>query len=279
MSRRLNENENAEARVYDTGNMWWYGFDNGQGVVYSWGVESIQETPTQLELGWRDEDSLRTELEERTGLRIRLVVTDNTSTVMSVKHDRSDRSAVLRVHHMFLGAAPEIVGALATWLRQPGRRTSGTKIDQFIRENNHLIRERKPRVQSMVTLGRFFDLRALFAEVNQEHFDGTVTAGICWGRYPSTRRRRRSIRFGSYSPGPHLIRVHPLLDQEFVPRYFVRYIVFHEMLHARLGLVESASGRTLSHTREFNRVERAYAGFQRAEAWQRNAANLRKLLR
>ena len=94
-----------------------------------------------------------------------------------------------------------------------------------------------------------------------------------------TRRRRRSIRFGSYSPGPRLIRIHPLLDQDFVPRYFVRYIVFHEMLHAHLGLVESPSGRTLSHTHEFNQIERAYPDFHRAEAWQRNSANLRKLLR
>ena len=250
-------------------------------MVYARGVEnaSIQERPAQLEFGWRDEESLRTELEQRTGLRIRLVVTDNTSTVMSVKHDRSSGGAALRLHHMFLGASPDIVKALVTWLRQPGRRTSGTKIDEFIRDNTHLIRERRPRAECMVTRGCCFNLRVLFEEVNRDHFNGTVTAVICWGRYPTTRRRRRSIRFGSYSPNPRLIRIHPLLDQDFVPRYFVRYIVFHEMLHAHLGLVESPSGRTLSHTHEFNRVERVYPDFHRAEAWQRNPANLRKLLR
>jgi hypothetical protein len=240
---------------------------------------TINNSPVQLEFVWRDEESLRAELEERTGLQVQLVVTDNTATVLSVRHDDSGRGALLRLHHMFLGASPQIMKALSTWMLQPGRRSSGAKIDQFIRDNHHLIRERKPRVERMVTRGRCHSLRPLYEEVNRDHFDGAVTAAIGWGRYPTTRRRR-SIRFGSYSPDPDVIRIHPLLDQDFVPRYFVRYIVFHEMLHAYLGLAESPSGRrTLYHTREFNEIERAYPDFHRAEAWQRNPVNLRRLLR
>ena len=117
-----------------------------------------------------------------------------------------------------------------------------------------------------------------FEEVNRAEFDSSIDAPITWGRLP-TVRRRRSIRLGSYSADDHLIRIHPHLDQAFVPEYFVRYIVFHEMLHAHLGIETGPTGRRRIHTREFNVRERAYADFARAVAWQDDPANLNRMLR
>jgi predicted metal-dependent hydrolase len=93
------------------------------------------------------------------------------------------------------------------------------------------------------------------------------------------KRRRRSIRFGSYVPQEDLIRIHPLLDQPFVPEYFVRYIVFHEMLHAYLGRSEGLSEHALSHSPEFRQMERAYPDYVCAQAWENSRGNLAKLLR
>lgn len=122
------------------------------------------------------------------------------------------------------------------------------------------------------------DLGRYFNELNAAHFDNSVTAAITWGRRPSPGRRR-SIRFGSYTASDHIIRIHPLLDQEFVPEYFVRYIVFHEMLHAHLGTPESSNGRRTVHGRDFLAHERTFPDYARAMAWQENLANLRHLLR
>ena len=36
---------------------------------------------------------------------------------------------------------------------------------------------------------------------------------------------------GSYSVEDRVIRIHRSLDRSFVPRFFVEWIVFHEMLH------------------------------------------------
>jgi predicted metal-dependent hydrolase len=231
----------------------------------------------QLEFQWRDEASLRRELEERIGLRLRLVVTDNTSTLMSLKEDGNGR-ADLRLHHMFLSASPDVVRALASWLKQPRRGRSGAVIDRFIREHGHLVREGPQRRTRVRTRGRRFDLRALFDEVNREQFTGAVSAKISWGKRPGGRRRR-SIRFGSYCADENLIRIHPVLDQDFVPEYFIRYIVFHEMLHAHLGITEAPSGRQRSHTPEFRRRERAYPDYRRALAWHDRPRNLHRLLR
>jgi hypothetical protein len=232
----------------------------------------------QLEFTFRDPGSLHRELEHRSGLRLDLVVTDNSHTVMSVKRHPISGVVALRMHHMFLGADASVVQALATWLKRPSCRTSGAVIDRYIRSNRHLVRRQRGAERRLQTKGAVYDLGALFHEVNETHFGGSVDAAITWGRRPNSRRRS-SIRFGSYSVEEHLIRIHPYLDCNQVPEFFVLYIVFHEMLHAHLGIEESPTGRRRIHTAEFKRMEQAYPDFMRAEAWQAKPSNLRMLLR
>jgi len=231
----------------------------------------------QLEFSWRDADMLRAELEEQTGLRVHLAVTDNTSTVMTVKQSSRGGEVRVRLHHMFLSASPEVLCALARWITSSNAKKAGEVLDEFIRGNTERIRQR-PRQIVAKTEGIFFDLGAIFERLNAEYFEGKITAMITWGRMPSSRRRR-SIRFGSFYPRENLIRIHPLLDQDFVPLYFVEYIVFHEMLHAFLGIDETDTGRRRLHGGAFKRHEVMFDGYLSAMAWQNDARNLRKLLR
>ena len=237
-----------------------------------------KKPPVQLEFALRDETLLTRELEERIGAPVTVTLTDNASTVMSMRRTREDGRLALRLHHMFLYATATVVAALAAWIKRPRCKRSGAVIDAFIRENRHMVRRAAKPVRELRTSGTVHDLGHLFDEVNEAHFDGSVRAAITWGKRPATRRRR-SIRFGSYARDENLIRLHPYLDQEFVPEFFVRYVVYHEMLHAHLGIEESETGRRRIHTPEFNRIERRYPDFEKAEAWQRNPANLRRLLR
>lgn len=223
-------------------------------------------------------DRLHRELTTATGVDIRLRITNNTSTMMSLRYESAGRRALVGLHHMFLDAPDEIRKALSAWIVKPSAKAPGKKLEAFIAEQRHLIASKPARSTVLRTRGQFFDLDALYSEVNRTCFDGEVTAPITWGKMP-TLRRRRSIRFGSYSPGEHLIRIHPLLDQEFVPPFFVRYIVFHEMLHAHMGIEETATGRRKIHPPDFRRREAAYPDFDRALAWMEDEKNLRRLLR
>jgi len=180
---------------------------------------------------------------------------------------------------MFLDAPPDVVTALAYWLEHPRSNKAGAVVDQFISANQHRIAPRKRRTIYLYQKGDFFDLAELFNELNHQMFQGTVTAKITWGMFPSSSGRRRSIRFGSYVEEQDLIRVHPALDQDFVPRYFVRYIVFHEMLHAYVGVSRSPSGRRRVHPPEFKLLEQAYPDYERAVAWQNDPTNINRLLR
>ena len=232
----------------------------------------------QLELLMLDEDLLRTRLQADTGLSLDLIITDNRSSMIAFKPGKAD-GAQLRLHRMFLSAPPEVVNALGRWLKRRQCKRSGAIIDTFIQSSRHLIE--KPRRVPKVTvapIGNIHDIQRLYDEVNQEEFNNEVDVPITWGKLPS-KRRRRSIRLGSYTEVDDLIRIHPYLDQKTVPEFFVKYIVFHEMLHAHLGVEILPSGRRDVHSKEFKRIEKAYGDYDRSVAWQDNPKNLGQLLR
>jgi len=231
----------------------------------------------ELTMAQQRANALHRSLCEATDTEIRLSITNNSSTMMSLRYEQSSGRTLVRLHHMFLDAPEAIIKALGAWILRPRTKASGKKLEAFIAEQRHLIAARPPRATPLRTRGRFVDLQQLYADVNREEFGNTVDTPITWGRMPS-QRRRRSIRFGSYTPSDNLIRIHPYLDQDFVPAYFVRYIVFHEMLHAHMGIEEGPDGRRLIHPPAFRQREEAYTDYNRALKWMNTESNLRRLL-
>ena len=70
-----------------------------------------------------------------------------------------------------------------------------------------------------------------------------------------------------------IIRIHPTLDRQEVPEFYVAAVVFHEMLHQMVPAVE-VNGRRVVHGREFRRRERAYPDHARAKAWEERNLSL-----
>lgn len=128
--------------------------------------------------------------------------------------------------------------------------------------------------------GRVHDLEAIRDEVNRRYFGGRLEVAIAWSRNGRSRRRRRRItlKLGSWWPHLETVRIHPVLDHESVPRLVVASVVHHELLHAELEPdVEVRDGRRRVHTSEFRRREREFEGHQEARRWVR--ANLERLAR
>jgi hypothetical protein len=67
-----------------------------------------------------------------------------------------------------------------------------------------------------------------------------------------------------------------LLDQQFVPLWFLQYVLYHEMLHSVVP-DEVSRGRRRVHTEEFNRRERQFPRYRRARHWEEE--NLPRFLR
>ena len=232
----------------------------------------------QLELFCLDELTLKRTLEQHTGMTLELVLTNNSSSMMNFQPYHSSGTPQLRLHRMFLTANPDVLNALGRWLVRRRCKRSAALLDEFIHRNTHLIDTQRKVRKSIRPLGVVYDLQELYEEVNREEFDGTVTTPITWGRWPS-KQSRRSIRLGSFTPEDNLIRIHPCLDQEMVPRYFIKFIVFHEMLHAYVGFETTPSGRRRVHTPRFNKLEQAHPDYAKVIAWHDAPRNLSRLMR
>ena len=183
----------------------------------------------------------------------------------------------LRLHHMFRQAPEAVWQALVAYIQRPDGATSQT-LRAYIKQQQHLIRgshARRPGSQPLQTQGCHFDLAAIYDDLNQAYFAGGVQADITWMRRPPTRLRT-SIRFGSYDDRQRLIRIHPVLDQAFVPRYVVERVVFHEMLH-QLMPRQRINGRWSIHPPAFRQAEQRFQHYHQAERWQQE--HLPRLLR
>lgn len=218
----------------------------------------------QLALPFRhDEGFLKSYLEEKTGKTVSLVITDNSTCVLSLKGKGT--SVAMRLHKMFLSAGREVLDEMVDFVNDTRKKTP--RIRNFINQNTHWLKKQIPRNINIQTQGKHYNLLDIYRFINEEYFEGKVSSPITWG----SRRKRRLAgerTLGSYCYHNHMIRINPILDTKNVPRYFLEYIVYHEMLHADLG-IEDNGGRHSYHSREFKRREKFFKHYERSLAWEK----------
>lgn len=205
-------------------------------------------------------------------LKVLLSVHDNRSTMISFR--RQPPLLKIRAHHMFLDAPPHVVRAIAEYAGN-GNAAAGSQLDTYIAERQTSINALPRKEVPLESRGQCFDLQALFDDLNRAHFSSGVQARIGWGRH-TTKRRRKSIRLGVYDHKAREIRIHPALDRPDVPRFFVEFIVFHEMLH-QLFPSDRHTGRHVHHPRAFRERERSFPRYGIAMEWEKQ--HLQELLR
>jgi hypothetical protein len=202
-----------------------------------------------------------------------LSITDNRHSIITHRVQRG--TLHVRVHHMFLDAPCAVIEALVRYVTR-GDREASAALGDYIDANGFRLARRK-RNSPLVSKGKHHDLLALFNEINARYFDGAVNALITWGKRPTTKApRRKTIKLGSYSGFDRLIRLHPALDRKWVPRYFVAYIVYHEMLHHVIP-GSRGLGRVNLHPPEFKEREKHFRHFERSLEWERR--HVARLLR
>jgi hypothetical protein len=226
----------------------------------------------------QEQEAKRAELQDRLAAylpkgRPRVVLTDNTHTMLSVK--RGKGVLTYRMHHMFVDAPSVVLRALARYgLKQD--RDASDLLKRYIDANEAQIRRRlHPRPVAIDVEGRHHNLQELFDDINRRYFDGSIRARITWGPRAKRKRRRHSVRLGSYTVEDELIRIHPVLDASDVPPWFVAWVIYHEMLH-EVHDMPIVDGRRIYHTREFREAEAQFERYTECVLWERT--NLDKLL-
>ena len=100
-------------------------------------------------------------------------------------------------------------------------------------------------------------LESLAADVHRTYFFKIPPLPVRWGQQIS-RKKRRSIRLGSYNHATAEIRIHPILNAANVPFYFVQSVIYHEYLHHVLGA---------PHNSRFHRAERQFRHYRESQEW------------
>ena len=201
--------------------------------------------------------------------RVTVTLTDNRYTMISVRRVAKEKRYEVRLHAMFVDADPVITRALARYIADNDSDASRV-LGDFIDQNAGHVRGRARRqpTQVIFTAGEHHDLRDIFDELNARYFANKIDAAITWGQRCGRPRRRNSIKMGSYSVEDRLIRIHRSLDRAFVPRFFVAWIVFHEMLH-QVHDIRVKNGRREFHSKEFLADEAMYEHYDEAKSWER----------
>jgi hypothetical protein len=223
----------------------------------------------------RSASVLELALTERIGRRVE--VGFGRSRTLPVQLRRTPSGFRLRLHAFFAGAPEDVVDALATWVAH-GRRNRGAlaRLDGWIDAALERLPARPARALALQPSGATHDLLALARELCTEGWldDLERIPGITWGR--TRGRARSSLQLGLFDPDAGTVRIHPVLDDPSVPPWFVRSVLFHELLHAAIPPRRDGNGRWVKHGPDFRRRERAYVDHARAEAWL--ASNIGRLI-
>jgi len=205
----------------------------------------------------------------------------NISGLWSCRARRS--GVVLTAHEAFIGAPDDVLEALVGAAVAGGERSRGgsggpdgnrTEAVCRRRVQDHaagddfrdlvLALELEAAPPAEATRGRHHDLEEVFKRVNEEYFGGRLERPFLTWSGAMTRRR-----LGHYVPTRDTVVISLTLDDPAVPPYVIDFVMYHELLHKKLG-VRVARGRRYVHTPEFRRAEREFRHYREAEDYLKN---------
>lgn len=219
---------------------------------------------TQLSFSFEHDPGILVRIfEKASGRSVTLVLTDNSTSMLSIR--KKGTVSCVRLHRMFLCADEDTLKEIALFIKHG--KGSMTRFRAFLNKMRSVVRRKPRRYLSIRTQGKCYDLHAIFERLNEEYFESRLTSVITWGTWTS-RKAVRKRTLGSYCSNTDTIRINPVLDKNTVPDYYIELVVYHEMLHAAIGIREK-DGRRAVHTRAFRERERLFKHYDKAMRWER----------
>jgi len=178
---------------------------------------------------------------------------------------------LVRLSDLLEGAPDMVLQAIAHILlakiyRRPIDRGRAARYRKYVASHEivnkaHLIRQMRGRKRLHSPQGHFYDLDAIFEDLNTRFFHGLLARPrMSW----SQLRTRRIL--GHYDPAHNAIIISRVFDHPAVPRYAVEYIVYHEMLHLKHP-VKLRGSRRCVHSADFQAEERQFPQLEQANAF------------
>jgi predicted metal-dependent hydrolase len=173
-----------------------------------------------------------------------------------------DGKLLVRLSDLLEGAPEAVLRAIAHILlakmyRRPIDRAQAARYRKYVASHEivrkaHLVRQLRGRKLLRSPRGHFYDLDAVFEELNTRFFHGLMARPrMSW----SQGKTRRIL--GHYDPAHNAIIISRIFDHPGVPRYVLEYIVYHEMLHLKHP-VRLRGSRRCVHSAEFQAEEKLF---------------------
>lgn len=219
----------------------------------------IRKTPMSYE-------ELHRKLQQYSSKNIDLVLKNNRSTYLSLKKERS--SLKLNLHKGFLYASEEVCRAVVGYSLKDDP-NSGKKLRLFSHQMFDMIENTQtPKAEMLETKGKYFDLQKIYDEVNRTYFNSKLQLYITWFNRPRYRSYR-CITYGTYDRTLKLVRVNRILDKADVPKEYVAFIVYHEMLHEVCPAYIDKNGKRIVHTPLFKAKEKEFSHYKQVRLWEK----------
>ncbi|HEY6765431.1 MAG TPA: M48 family peptidase [Candidatus Sulfotelmatobacter sp.] len=155
---------------------------------------------------------------------------------------------------------------LAKMYRKPIDRGHAARYRRYIGSHEvvqkaHLVRQIRGRKLLRSPRGYFYDLDAIFEDLNARYFYGLLARPrMSW----SQTKTRRIL--GHYDPAHNAIIISRIFDHPAVPRYALEYVVYHEMLHLKHP-VRLRGSRRCVHSADFQAEEKLFPHLAEANAF------------
>ena len=200
-------------------------------------------------------------------LRVEFFAFANVNNTIRLRNGR----LLVRLSDLLEGAPETVLRAIAHILlakmyRRPIDRGHAARYRKYVGSHDivrkaHLVRQMRGRKHLLSARGHYYDLDAIFEELNATFFHGLMARPrMSWSR---TKTRRI---LGHYDPAHNAIIISRIFDHPQMPSYVLEYIVYHEMLHLKHP-VKLRGSRRCVHSAEFQAEEKLFPHMAEANAY------------
>jgi predicted metal-dependent hydrolase len=200
-------------------------------------------------------------------LKIEFFAFANVNNTIRLRNGR----LLVRLSDLLEGAPDSVLRAIAHILlakmyRQPIDRGQAARYRKYVASHEivrktHLVRQLRGRKRLRPARGHYYDLDAIFEQLNTRFFYGLMARPrMSW----SQTKTRRIL--GHYDPAHNAIIISRIFDHPAMPVYVLEYIVYHEMLHLKHP-VRLRGSRRCVHSAEFQAEERLFPHMAEANAF------------
>jgi len=186
--------------------------------------------------------------------------------------ERMGSEVTFKVTDYLQGAGDDIHQDFATCLftriQRQRREVYTPKVRDFLRSEGFVRMNqekylRRSRNLTLSSFGTVYDLEVLLGSLRRK---GLVEDGT--GTFLSWTDKPNRFRMGYCSVLMKVVAISSALDRADVPDYVAEYVLYHEMLHLKMGTDSLRS----YHDADFKREERRYPRWREAENWLKKVA-------